>query len=107
MNPADQIISINRMRDYAESDVVYTHKMLKSRYYGSLPMPGLVVLAQAPVDGVMWYTVECSIAVGKELRQIGAESFVGKFYEHTSTMTDKFDISEDFYVFARVKWSNE
>lgn len=100
---ADRIISINRMKDYSESDVLYTYKMLRNRYYGTTIK--LKVLAQAVVDGVMWYTVECSPEVAKELRQTGAENFVGKFYEHTGTTTDKFDISEDFYVFARVKWS--
>ena len=102
---ADKIIGINRIRDYSESDVVYTYKMSRSRFYATTQMPGLTVLTQAVVDGVMWYTVECSPEVAKELRQTGAENFAGKFYEHTSVTTDKFDISEDFYVFARVKWS--
>lgn len=102
---ADYITHISRHQDYSLDDVTLTYKLLKNRYYALPARPSLVVLTQAIVDGVMWYTVECSPEVAKELRQVGAESFAGKFYEHTSVITDKFDISEDFYVFARVKWS--
>ena len=107
MSPADYLISIrSATEDYSKTDLLFTYTILKERY-ARLQIPRLRVLTQATVDGVMWYTVECSPAVAKELRQTGAESFAGKFYEHTSTVTDKFDISEDFYVFARVKWSDE
>ena len=109
---ADHVLSIKRRKD-AEEDVIRAHKItykiIKNSRYGYIgqPAPALIVITQAPVDGVMWYTVECTPAVAAELRQVGAENFVGKFYEHTSTLTDKFDISEDFYAFAQIKWGNQ
>ena len=79
MSPADYLISIrSATEDYSKTDLLFTYTILKERY-ARLQIPRLRVLTQATVDGVMWYTVECSPAVAKELRQTGAESFAGKF----------------------------
>ena len=62
----DYITHISRADD-TNPDTVLTYKLLKNRYYALPAQPSLVVLTQAIVDGVMWYTVECSPAVAKEL----------------------------------------
>lgn len=62
-------------------------------------------LTQAPVDGVMWYTIKCNSEVANWLRDHQGDHC----YEHVDQSwhveRQTFDVSETMYIQIGLKWS--
>ena len=106
---ADYVFSVTPSRTiYRQEEEFFTFKILKNRTHGTFTINELKfnTITSAPVDGVMWYTVECSRDIAAELRRVAAENFPGQIYEHSSVMVDTFDLGNELYIFAKLKWEN-
>lgn len=64
------------------------------------------ILAKAPVDGTMWYTIACRKDVSMWVRENGVENI--DWYEHIDSRwyvhKNMFDICEELYMILKLRW---
>lgn len=63
------------------------------------------VLAQAEVDGVMWYTVKCSKEVGDWVRTQPEDHWVNHINQGWLFHVNNFDMHRELFAFLKLTWS--